>query len=62
MGGLGQFKVFLAWGIPSPSYIKIAYNSGLNVTHGGTITSSNAYHKVTEWFLHHINDLVLFKR
>jgi hypothetical protein len=62
MGGLGHSKVFSAWGIPSPSYIKIAYNSGLNVTHGGTITSFDAYNKATEWFLHHMNGLVLFKR
>jgi hypothetical protein len=40
----------------------IAYNNGLNVTHGGIITSSDAYHKVTEWFLHHMNGMVLFKR
>jgi hypothetical protein len=33
-----------------------------NATHGGTITSSDVYHKVTEWFLHHMNGLVLFKR
>jgi hypothetical protein len=42
--------------------IGIAYNNGPNATHGGTITSSNAYHKATEWFLHHMNDLVLFRR
>jgi hypothetical protein len=42
--------------------IRIAYNNGLNVTHGRTITSSDAYHKATKWFLHHTNDLVLFKR
>ncbi len=23
---------------------------------------SNVYHKATEWFLHHMNDLVLFRR
>jgi hypothetical protein len=40
----------------------IAYNSGPNTIHGRTITSSDAYHKATEWFLHHMNDLVLFKR
>jgi len=40
----------------------IAYNSGLNATHGGTITSSGAYHKVIERFHHHMNGLVLFKR
>jgi hypothetical protein len=40
----------------------IAYNSGPNATHGGTITSSDVYHKVTEWFLHHMNGLVLFIR
>ncbi len=40
----------------------IAYNSGPNATHGGTITSSDAYYKVTKWFHHHMNDLVLFKR
>jgi hypothetical protein len=41
---------------------EIAYNSGPNAIHGGTITSSNAYHKATEWFHHHMNDMVLFKR
>jgi hypothetical protein len=41
--------------------IGIAYNSGPNVTHGGTIISSNAYHKAIKWFLHHMNDLVLFR-
>jgi hypothetical protein len=40
----------------------IAYNNGPNATHGGTITSSDAYHKVTKWFLHHMNSMVLFKR
>jgi len=40
----------------------IAYNNGLNATHGGTITSFNGYHKAIEWFLHHMNDLVLFRR
>jgi hypothetical protein len=42
--------------------IGIAYNSGPNATHGGTITLFDAYHKATEWFLHHMNGLVLFKR
>jgi hypothetical protein len=42
--------------------IEIAYNNGPNATHGGIITSSNAFHKVIEWFLHHMNNLVLFKR
>jgi hypothetical protein len=42
--------------------IGIAYNNGPNATHGGTITSFDAYHKVTEWFLHHMNDLVLFRK
>jgi hypothetical protein len=40
----------------------IAYNSGPNAIHGGTITSSDAYHKLTKWFHHHMNDLVLFKK
>jgi hypothetical protein len=40
----------------------IAYNSSPNVIHGGTITLSDAYQKVTEWSLHHMNGLVLFKR
>jgi hypothetical protein len=31
-------------------------------THGRTITSFNVYHKAIEWFLHHMNDMVLFKR
>jgi hypothetical protein len=61
MGGLGHFEVSLAWGIPSLSYIKL---TGLhttmvqNVTHGGTITLSDAYHKVIEWFFHHMNGMV----
>jgi hypothetical protein len=42
--------------------IGIAYNNGPNAIHGRTITSSNAYHKATKWFLHHMNDLVLFRR
>jgi len=42
--------------------IKITYNSGPNATHGGIITSSDAYHKATKWFLHHMNGLVLFRR
>jgi len=41
---------------------EIAYNSGPNAIHGGTITSFNAYHKAIEWFHHHMNGLVLFKR
>jgi len=40
----------------------IAYNSGPNATHGRIITSSDAYQKATEWFHHHMNGLVLFKR
>jgi len=40
----------------------IAHNSGLNAIHGRTITSSDAYHKATKWFHHHMNGLVLFKR
>jgi len=42
--------------------IGIAHNSDQNVIHGRIITSFNAYHKVTEWFLHHMNDPVLFRR
>jgi hypothetical protein len=40
----------------------IIYNNGPNAIHGGTITSSDAYHKAIGWFHHHMNDLVLFKR
>jgi hypothetical protein len=40
--------------------IRITYNSSQNVIPIGTITSSNAYHKATKWFLHHMNSLVLF--
>jgi hypothetical protein len=42
--------------------IRIAYNSGPNAIHGRTITSFDAYRKAIEWFLHHMNDLVLFRR
>jgi len=42
--------------------IEIAYNIGLNAIHGRIITLSDAYHKATKWFLHHTNNLVLFRR
>jgi hypothetical protein len=42
--------------------IGITYKNGANTTHGGTITSSDAYHKVTKWFLHHMNSPVLFRK
>jgi len=42
--------------------IGIAYNNNPNVIHGRTITLFNVYHKAIKWFLHHMNDLVLFKR
>jgi hypothetical protein len=42
--------------------IGIAYNNSPNIIHGRTITSFNAYHKATEWFRHHTNGLVLFRR
>jgi hypothetical protein len=41
---------------------EIAYNNDPNATHGTTITLFNAYHKATEWFLHHMNEMVLFRR
>jgi hypothetical protein len=41
---------------------RITYNNGPNNIHGRTITSLDAYHKATKWFLHHMNGLVLFKR
>jgi hypothetical protein len=41
---------------------EITYNSGPNVIHGRTITSYDVYHKATEWFLHHMNGLILFRR
>jgi hypothetical protein len=56
MGGLGHSEVSSAWGIPSPSYIK---SLGSHIT---AITLSDAYHKAIEWFLHHMNGLVLFRR
>jgi len=42
--------------------IGIAYNNDPNATHGRTITLSDVYHKAIKWFLHHMNNLVLFKR
>jgi len=64
MGGLRHSEVSSAWGTFPKLHqiIKIAYNSSPNGTHGRTITSSDAYHKATEWFPHHMNDLVLFRR
>jgi len=40
--------------------IRIAYNNGQNATHGKIINLSDVYHKAIEWFLHHMNGLVLF--
>jgi uncharacterized protein YggT (Ycf19 family) len=63
MGGLGHSEVSLTWGIHSPNYIKSTRLHTIMVQMlFMTITSSDAYHKVTEWFLHHMNDLVLFRR
>jgi hypothetical protein len=65
MGGLGHFEVSSTWGIPPPKLhqvIGITYNNSPNATHGRTITSSDACHKATEWFLHHMNGLVLFRK
>ncbi len=42
--------------------IRIAYNNSLNTTHGRIITSFDAYHKAIEWFFHHMNGVVLFRR
>jgi hypothetical protein len=41
---------------------EIAYNNDPNAIHGGRIASYDAYHKAIEWFHHHMNGLVLFKR
>jgi hypothetical protein len=37
-------------------------NNNPNISHGRIINSSDVYHKVTKWFLHHLNSLVLFRR
>jgi hypothetical protein len=42
--------------------IGITYNNIPNATHGGTITLFDVYHKATQWFFHHMNNLVLFRR
>jgi hypothetical protein len=42
--------------------IRIAYNNDPNATHGKTITSFDAYHKATKWFIHHMNSLALFRK
>jgi hypothetical protein len=42
--------------------IGIAYNISPNATHGRIITSFDAYHNVTKWFLHRMNGLVLFRK
>ncbi len=64
-GKIWTFRGFFNMGNTLPKLHQvngIAYNNGPNVTHGGTITSSDAYHKATEWFHHNMNNLVLFKR
>jgi hypothetical protein len=56
---------FFNMGITLPKLhqvIVIAYNNGPNFIHGRTITSFDANHKVTKWFLHQMNGLVLFRR
>jgi hypothetical protein len=63
-------KTWTPWGFfnmgntlpKSHQIIRIAYNNNPNVIHGGIITLSNAYHKATKWFFHHMNDLVLFRK
>jgi len=40
----------------------ITYNKGPNTTNAMIINSFDAYHKAIEWFLHHMNGLVLFRR
>jgi hypothetical protein len=76
MGGLGHSEVFSAWGILSLSYIKWTGSHTTTVqmrdnhlvwclphrSKRRIITSSNAYHKTTKWFFHHMNGLVLFRR
>jgi len=42
--------------------IGITYNNNPNATHGEIITLFDAYHKVTKWFFHHMNGLVLFRK
>jgi hypothetical protein len=42
--------------------VGITYNSDPNAIQGRTITSFDVYHKAIEWFLHHMNSLVLFRR
>jgi hypothetical protein len=42
--------------------IEIAYNNGPNTIHEGTIILFDVYHKAIEWFLHHMDNLVLFRR
>jgi hypothetical protein len=42
--------------------IGITYNNNPNATYGRTITLSDAYHKATKWFLHHMNGLVFIQK
>jgi len=64
MGGFGHFEVSSVGNTFPKLYqvIRIIYNNGPNVIHGRTITSTNVYRKVIQWFLHHMNGLVLFKK
>jgi hypothetical protein len=41
---------------------EITCNNNPNATYGGAIALFDAYHKAIEWFHHHMNGLVLFKR
>jgi len=64
-GGIWTFRGFFSMGNTFPKLHQIngiAYNNSPNATHGGIITSSDAYHKVIKWFHHYMNDLILFKR
>jgi hypothetical protein len=64
MGGLGLSEVSLAWAIPSPTYINSTRSHTIVVQtlfmEGQSLC--HVYHKATEWFLHHMNGLVLFRR
>jgi len=64
-GRIWTFWGFFSMGNILPKLLQvigIAYNNNLNATHGGIITLFDAYHKVTKWFFHHMNGLVLFRR
>jgi hypothetical protein len=60
MGRLGHFEVFSKWGIPFQ--VISNHRDRIQQLSKRYSYSFDVYHKAIEWFLHHMNGMVLFRR